>query len=540
MRRRRPFKWLQMLAGSVVFVAMSAGAQLGNFSFPAPAVAPPGALPGGPAAPSLSPGAPQPSPWTASVILLETVTDNVNLVPSNAADGGAVTEITPSLGINHHANRTNLVGTIQLPVVIYAPSGVASDRVYPSVNLLGDVALVKNLLFVEGAVNITQQFFSPFGAQPASLTNPSQNRYRSDLYRVSPYIKGVTQANTNYELRNDNVWTNLSGAPINANNSYYTTWTGTASNVQTTLGWQASFNYTDVNFNNQRPVTTQVYRISPMYNVNPHLRLLATGGYEENRGAVTSSNDAIYGVGFAWHPSATTNITGDWEQRFFGSSYRFAFDHSTPLSAWSVRVSRAITTYPQQIATVPGNVNIASFLNNLFVLRIPDPAERQAAIDQFIRDRGLPTSLANPLSLYSEQILLAQSASASATLIGARNTVFTTIYYVKSQPISASGVVLPPLLSTGNDNTQTGAAIVWTHQVTPSIVMLASVDGSQTEENASSNARTRQGLARLVLSRPLTPATTAFVGARYQTLQSNVAPDYTEVAAFVGLNYTFR
>ena len=136
--------------------------------------------------------------------------------------------------------------------------------------------------------------------------------------------------------------------------------------------------------------------------------------------------------------------------------------------------------------------------------------------------------------------MLAQSASASATLIGARNTVFTTVYYVKSQPISASGVALPPLLSTGNDNTQTGATIVWTHRVTPSLVLSASVDGSQTVDNASSNARTRQGIARVALSRPLTPTTTALVGARYQTLQSNVAPDYTEVVAFAGLNYTFR
>ena len=61
-----------------------------------------------------------------------------NLSPSNAADGGLVTEITPSLAVNWKGNRTTLVGDVSLPVVLYLPSGVASDRVFPSVNLLGD------------------------------------------------------------------------------------------------------------------------------------------------------------------------------------------------------------------------------------------------------------------------------------------------------------------------------------------------------------------------------------------------------------------
>ena len=196
-----PSQPAHLLAGCIALAAAPAGAQLGNFTLPAASMTAPAV--GAPLTPSA--GA-QPSFWTASIGVRETLTDNVNLTPSGSTDGALVTEITPSLAVNHRGSRTNLVGTIMLPVMVYAPRGVASDRVYPSANLVGDVALVQNLLFVEAAVSVTQQFFSPFGAQPASLTNPSQNRYRSDLFRVSPYIKGVTQANTSYELRNDNVW----------------------------------------------------------------------------------------------------------------------------------------------------------------------------------------------------------------------------------------------------------------------------------------------------------------------------------------------
>ena len=475
------------------------------------------------------------------MLLQLTGTDNVNLSPSNAADAGLVTEVTPSLAVNWKGNRTSLVGDVSLPVVLYLPSGVASDRVFPSVNLLGDLALVKNLVFVEGAVNVSQQYFNPFGAQPVSLTNSTQNRYRSDSFRISPFIRGTTLQNTNYELRYDNVWTNLSGAPVNTNNSYYQTWSAVASNTQSTLGWSLSGSYIDIDFNNQSPILQQLYRARPIYNINQQWQVSASGGYESNEFTATSSSGPIYGVGFIWRPTPRTNLVADWEHRFFGSSYNLSFDHSTSLSVWSVRASRSITSYPQQFATVPGGVNIAAFLNGLFVQRVPDAAERARLIDAFIQDRGLPATTSGAVNLYSEQILLQESASGSVGLIGARNSVFVNVFYVKSEPITATGAVLPPLFVTGNNNTQYGGSVVWSRQLTPSLTFLASLDGMETRGNgAASSANTKQGTLRLGLSRPLTAATTGFVGGRYQSLTSNVAPEYNEVAAFVGLTHSFR
>lgn len=519
------------------YVASPVDAQIAPW---APPVGSAGAS-GGIGAPAVgASGASPGTPWTASVRVQETVTDNVNLSPSNAADGGLITEITPSLAVNFKGNRSNLVGNVQLPVVIYLPSGVASDRVFPTVALLGDLALVKNLIFVEGAINVSQQYFDPFGAQPVSVTNATQNRYRTDSYRVSPFIRGSTQANTNYELRYDNVWTNLSGAPVNTNNSYYQTWSAVASNTQSTLGWAASATYTDIDFNNQAPIVQQLYRARPIYNVNQQWQLSASGGYERNEFTATSSSGPIYGVGFIWRPSQRTTVVADWEHRFFGSSYNFSFDHATPLSVWNFQASRAITSYPQQFATVPGGVNIAAFLNGLFVLRVPDPAQRALLIAQFIQERGLPANTLNAVNLYTEQILLQESASGTVGLLGARNSVFVRAFYVKSQPITASGTVLPPLLVSGNDNTQIGGSVIWSRQLSSSLTFLASLDGLETRGNGQSTANTKQGTLRLALSKPLSALTTGYVGARYQTLQSNVAADYTEVAAFVGISHTFQ
>jgi len=253
----------------------------------------------------------RPSLWSASIGLQETYTNNVNLNPSNVAKSAFVTEITPFLGVRYLGPRASLVGNVSLPVVIYAPSDAAENRVYPTVDLLGDLTLVDDFLFLEGAVNVGQQFFSPFGAQPVSLANSTNNRYRSSVYRISPFIKGRTGYGTEYELRNDNVWTNLSGAPINTNNAQYTNLYGNVTNTQTTLGWRASFDYSDVHFENDQPSTvTQLYRGTGIYTATSSLQLSASAGWERNEFQFTNSQDVIYGVGFVWRPTPVTRALG--------------------------------------------------------------------------------------------------------------------------------------------------------------------------------------------------------------------------------------
>ena len=109
-----------------------------------------------------------------------------------------------------------------IPIVLYARTGDENNSIYPSLNLLGDVDLFEQVLHVEGAVNVAQQVFSPFGAQPADFTSATDNRYRTTTYRISPYVKGVTSNGMSYEVRNNNVWTNLIGAPVTTSNSRYT------------------------------------------------------------------------------------------------------------------------------------------------------------------------------------------------------------------------------------------------------------------------------------------------------------------------------
>ncbi|MEP6997718.1 MAG: TIGR03016 family PEP-CTERM system-associated outer membrane protein [Betaproteobacteria bacterium] len=478
--------------------------------------------------------------FESSVSVKETATDNVNLQPSETKQSDWVTELRPSLRISEKGARTSLSGLLVVPVLLYVRTGSENSNAYPTADVLGDARLIDDWLHVEGQVLVSQQYFNPFGGQPLGIDNATQNRYRSDTYRISPYVKGVTPDNVTYELRNNDVWTNLSGAPISTSNFHYTQFTGKAAKTETTIGWQAEFDVNDIAVSDGESFRSRVVRLMPLYNVDPQLRLAATVGYEDNHYPPDNPRDAIYGVGFEWRPTPRTKVVGSWEHRFFGPKYLFSFDHRTPLSVWTVRVARDISTYPQQLASLPAGGDVSTLLNGLFLATIPDPAERQRTIDQFILDRSLPSVLSGALNLYSQQVLLQQSQTASVGLVGTRNTVLLTIFNLRSEPITGSGSELTQLFTIGNNSRQTGLSLLWSRNLTPSLVFDATIDRLRTVANAPLEGRTNQTALRLVLSSPLSAKTTLFAGARYQTLSSDVAADYNEAAAFVGVTHVFR
>lgn len=480
--------------------------------------------------------------WEGSVGLQETATNNVNLDPDSSRRSDLVTQITPVLVVREASPRTLLEGTVAVPILLYARTGGENNSVYPSLNLFGSLDVYNRILFLEGAVTVSQQFFTPFGAQPADFSNATDNRYRTTTYRVTPYLQGEGPGGWTYELRNNNVWSNLTGAPIDTSNSRYTEWIARVSTApQRQLGVAANYNYTDVVFNDQEgSLVTQIGRVAPFYNVNPQLRLDATAGYEHNSGFLTSYSGAVYGVGFRWRPTERTSVVGSWEHRYFGSSYFFSFDHRMPRTVWNVTVSRNTTTYPQQLANLTAGTDVAAFLDSLYLSSVPDPATRQQIVQTFLSERGLPSTLANPVTLYAQQIVLQQQQLATFGIIGARNTILFSVYNVKNEPISVSGTPLPPIFSLGNDNTQTGGSVVWTNRLTQAVNLVTSLEAFRTVTNGGPTAKTNQGIARITLTAPITPRTTGFVGARYQQLTSDVAQEYNEAAAFAGVVYTFK
>jgi uncharacterized protein (PEP-CTERM system associated) len=480
--------------------------------------------------------------FVPSIALTETWSDNINLAVKDLATSDLVTEITPTLTFSGRGSRSFVEGTVSVPVLFYLRTGSYNDDFFPLANVRGQVEAIEKLLYVEGLVSVTQPVLTPFGAQPIDLTNATRNRYTSSLYQVSPFIRRENPGGVQYLLRNDSTWVNLNGAPIDAKNSYTSEWTGRIDTPVAPLGWHADLDLVSVKFTNQDAQRTNIARVGPRYAWDPVTRLSAHVGYEDNRYPLSDYAGAVYGVGLEWQPTERTRVVANWEHRFFGSSYLFTFDHRTPLSVWSVNASRLISSYPQQLGTLAAGGSVPVLLDQLFASRVPDPTQRQQAVNSFIDSRSLPSQLSSPVDVYTQQITLNQNVSATMGLLGSRNSLFVTVYRYQTEPISGSGQVLPPVFGFDNDNTQLGVSLNWSHNLTPLTVLNLAAYAYRTEGNGPLGLTTDQGAARLAITTPLSPNTSVFAGLRYQKLNSDVPgiSDYTESAAFAGISHFFR
>lgn len=527
--------------GDPVYLAQAGlsypGMGAGNvFGYPSPTPTIPGT-----ARPGAQTGIRQP-PFVAAVRLTETLTNNVNLASGEQRESDLVTELVPQLTVSEKGAHASLSGFIAAPILIYARTGARNNTIYPNVDLLGNVEAVEHFFFVEGSVVVTQKLFSPFGAQPADLANKIANRYTSEAYRVTPYIKGTAEGDIKYELRNNNVWTNFSSTPVPTNNAYYNQWLGNIASPISPYGWAINYERDAVTFEGQSPLVTQIGRGRLLAQVDPQLQVSAVGGYEDNHYTLADYRGPVYGAGLRWNPTPRAKLVANWEHRFFGPSYLFTFQNHGPLSVVDVHVSREITSYPQQFLDLPATADVPALLDSLFSSSIPDPAERQAFVDNLIQNRGLPTSLASPLNLYTEQINLQEDASVTLGVLGARNTVLMTGYYLRTEPITGAGTPLPPplLALAGNNTTQKGVAVTWTHSLTPLITLVARATALRTTLNVPPFAKTTQGHVSLMATAPVSATTTVFAGARYQKSNSDLSTNYTEAGIFAGFIHAFR
>ena len=81
-----------------------------------------------------------------------------------------------------------------------------------------------------------------------------------------------------------------------------------------------------------------------------------------------------------------------------------------------------------------------------------------------------------------------------------------------------------------NNNTQSGGSITWTHNLTPSLSLNTEADYLRTVANPPAVGKTNQGIVRATFTTPIATNTTAYAGARYQQLRSDVSSNYNEYA----------
>ena len=269
---------------------------------------------------------------------------------------GFVTSLTAALGFNGEGARLKINGTVSGTELLYAGQG-QSNTFAPSANIAGHLEAIERFFFVDATANVSQTYLSPFGAQPGNLTVPTNNRYTSESYSVSPYIKGVLGSQVAYLVRDDNGWTTsqtFGDSSLKAPGTYWNNLDAEANSVAGgPAGW--SVQYTRQNYDSGAGTgrnILQLGRAIASYRVDPQLDLSLRGGYESDRfsqeSAIgTSTSGAFYGGGLHWRPTERTDLNGFWEHHFFGSSYSWQLTHRLPNVALSANFARGLNSFPQ-------------------------------------------------------------------------------------------------------------------------------------------------------------------------------------------------
>jgi uncharacterized protein (PEP-CTERM system associated) len=211
-----------------------------------------------------------------------------------------------------------------------------------------------------------------------------------------------------------------------------------------------------------------------------------------------------------------------------------------------LRASRDTRTYRDQVFTVPAG-DTRELLDAVFSARIPDPIEREQAVEDFLISSALPATLDGPLTFYTNRVYLSERVDATAGLFGVRNALTFTLFYRDNEPVSElqDDNPVPEVFTIANRLEQWGGVVAFSHNLTVRTAVTASVRRTysiSTEPVVAgfTDIDSTEDVYRLTLNNQLGPRTSAVAGLRWVDFDSERPnSSYQERAVFVGISHRF-
>ena len=467
-----------------------------------------------------------------------TLTDNVSLAQPGQEESDLVLSISVPLALYREGSRIKLRAEYTPTVYLYTRTNDAND-VLDNLRSLLSVEAIEDFFYVEASANSYPAYISPLFPRPVSGGSITPNRTQQTTLGLSPYIQRQTGRGWRYLVRNDNFWNTYSTNQLD--DSITSRVTVDAESPSARLHYGFDYMYLYSRTESQPSYYQQVARVRPILRVNRKLNVSARLGYETND-YVTSYSGAVYGAGLEWTPTVRTRLNGFLEDRFFGASYGLNFNHRTRRTGWTFSAARNTYTSAEQPLTLrPGST--AEVVDEVFRSRISDPVQREQAVKQFLERAGLPPSLTQPYTFYTNQIYLSEQLAGSFALLGRRNTVELTFFWQDNEPITASGDFLPEALVSANRLQQRGARATFSHRLSgfTTVALTANRLYSLTTSSSAVVADEIQSIedtVRLSLTRRLSPRTDGSIAVQWANFDSDISP-YRELALSAALAHTF-
>ena len=289
--------------------------------------------------------------------------------------------------------------------------GTQTSRMLPYANVLANLEAIDQLFYIDAALQANQSLINPF--LPRSDASSTFNKYTYVQGSVAPYLQGNFATNWRYLVRSDNSYTYTTQSDAGLDNAYHGRHRAEVARIATPLGGSLRVQRDVTQFDDLRNVDQEldVALATINYAFTPQFTAGLRGGYERTNYTRTEESGPIYGAELEWRPGPQTRVGGFWEHRFFGPSYQVGASSRLRRFATNLSASRYVTTYPQEILTLPATGNVSGLLDAILTARFPDPVERAQQVQDLIERQGLPSSLPAGVSIFSRNANVVNSAS---------------------------------------------------------------------------------------------------------------------------------
>lgn len=371
--------------------------------------------------------------------LRETYSDNVDNAPKGSEKSDFITEVAPGVNVTAIGRRLKLNASYAMRNMLYANSS-RNATTYNQLNGTAFAELVDDLVFFDAAANMSRQSISAFGPQATDSAYSDANQANTRFLRLSPFTRYRFGNAAVSELRYAHTATSSSAAGLS--NSQTDTLSARIDSGPSfyTLGWGLNFNKSNTRYTESESQQVQSQGGNLRYRLNSQFSLTGTGGYEAYSYTANDGKKpegAYWSTGFIWAPSERTSVEASVGHRYYGTSYALnAVNRSRYLTS-TVTYSEDITTSQQQYARDVSSSTTGLF-DQLFQSSIPDAAQRQQAVEAFIRTNNLPTTFSTSVNSLTNRIFLQKRAQASLAFNASKTAVVFSAYNAKREAQSGA------------------------------------------------------------------------------------------------------
>lgn len=474
------------------------------------------------------------------VQLRELYSDNVALQPDSLKEGQFVTELMPSLAILHKGPRLVLNSLVRLSA--YAYGGARQEgtrRSSHEAQLSAQATLLDDLLYFSGQGMSAPRAVSPF-AQPVSNGYTTANQDQVTTWSLSPYLQHRFDGGNTALLRFSRDHVAMATQGVGSSDSNNVLLSLNSDPRRGSLSWGLQYNRQDLKGAQMQDSTTEELSSTLRYRLTGSLSLRVGAGHDKYDFSPLGGSTAgrSWNTGFAWTPSPRTSLDASIGHRFVGPVKSLLAMHRSRNTVWNISYDDTVTTSRDNFL-LPATVDTFSMLDRLYSARITDPALRRAAVEAYIRQTGLPATLADSINYFSNRYYLQKQLRASVALNSARTTTLLSLYRTRRDGLStrqSDSTLLGSSANSINDNVlQRGANVALTYRLSPRSTLALNQDISR-GESLSGGVATHYNISRLAYTRKLASKLAASLEARH-TSGSVGNGNYVENSVIAALTY---